>query len=91
MDEEMDKESITTIMEAFEAEAEAENIKRQMHSTMKGNGQTESSTDNDRSSNGSAGSYKGNNSKGYKQTTCSSMCGEPDHNAFKCKVKHIIL
>ena len=59
MDEEIVRESITTIVKGFEAEAEI--IKRQMCSTMKVNGQTESSTDDDRSSNGSAVSYNGKN------------------------------
>ena len=64
-DEEINKESISTIMKAFNTEAE--NIK-QIHSTMKENRQTEYSTDDDRSS---TGSYKAKSSKGRKITYCS--------------------
>ena len=53
---------------------------------MKANCQTDSSTD-DRSS---TGSYKGKGLKNSKPTSYSSACGEPDHNASKCKIKHTL-
>ena len=53
-----------------------------MHSTMKENGQTEYSTDDDRSS---TGSYKAKASKGVKTTYC-FVCSELEHNSSKCKV-----
>ena len=56
-----------------------------MKSTMKANGQMDSSTDDNRSS---AGSYKRKGSQNSKQTSYCSACGEPDQNASKCKVKH---
>ena len=52
---------------------------------MKGNGQTDCSTDDDRLS---TGSYKGKSSKNSKQISYCSGCGELDHNASKYKVKH---
>ena len=35
------------------------------------------------------GSYKGKSLKNSKSTSYCLECGEPDHNASKCKVKHI--
>ena len=68
MDEEINKETIATLMKAFKAEME--HIKRQIKATLRANGQAESSTDDDRSS---TGSYKGKSTKGGKQTTyCSA-------------------
>ena len=78
-EEEMDKESIAILMKSFEAEIE--HIKRQMKATLRVNGQAESSTDDNGSS---TGSYKGKSTKGAKQTTYCSACGEPGHNASKC-------
>ena len=82
-DKEINKEHITMLLKDIDAKTEM--IKCQMKSTIKASGQTESSTDNDRSS---TGSYKGKGSKEGKQTTYCSACGKPDHNASKCKVKH---
>ena len=62
-DEEINKEHITMLLKDLEAEAET--IKHQMKSTMKANGHTDSSTDNNRLS---TGSYKGKGMKGSKQT-----------------------
>ena len=84
-DKEMNNEHISTLMKIFNAEAE--NTKQQMKATMRANGQTESSTDDHRSS---MGGYKGKSMKGRKQTTYCSACGEPGHNASKCKVKHTL-
>ena len=85
-DEEMDKENIiATLMKMFDAETET--IKHQMQSTLRANRQAKSSTDDDRSS---TGSYKGKGLKGGKQMTYCSACGEPDHNATKCRIKHTL-
>ena len=55
-----------------------------MKSTMKVNGQTDSSTNDDRLS---TGSYKGKGRKGTKETSYCSACSKPDHNTSKCKIK----
>ena len=85
MDEEISKENITTLLKTLDAKTES--IKHQMRSTMKANGQTDSSTDDNRSS---TGSYKGKGLKNSKPTSYCSACGEPDHNASKCKIKHTL-
>ena len=77
------KENITMLLKVLEAKRET--IKCQMKSTMKANSQTDSSKHDDRSS---TGSYKGKGLKNSKQTSYCSACGEPDHNASKCKIKH---
>ena len=59
-DEEINRESLTTILKTLEAKTE--NIKHQMKSTMKAKSQTDSSTNDDRSS---TCSYKG---KGLNNT-----------------------
>ena len=46
--------------------------------------------DDDKSSNGSVGSYKAKNTKGSKQTTNCSTCGEPDRNSSKCKIRNML-
>ena len=51
------------------------------------NSQTDSSTDDNRSS---MGSYKRKGSKNSKPTSYCSACEEPDQNTSKCKIKHTL-
>ena len=89
MDEEISKENITTLPKTLEAETES--TKHQMRSTMKANGQTDLALALMMTDHLSTGSYKGKGLKNSKLTSYCSACGEPDHNASKCKVKHILL
>ena len=74
-----------TILKTLEAKTET--IKHQMRSTLNANGQTDSSTDDDRSS---TDSYKGKCLKNSKPSSYCSACGEPDHNTGKCKIKNTL-